>query len=440
MTAPIVVLGAGVAGLACAVRLVSSGRKVTLLEARRSPGGRAASVSSGESIDNGQHLFLSCYHDTSAFLRVLGTDALIRYQPRLAIESVEAQGRSRLRLPPLPSPLDLLVGVARLRGLGLADRLAFLRAGPALRRLREPGSAEALETTTVTAWLDALGQTTGLRRILWHPLTLATLNEGPDRAPASLLARVIQEAFLAGPRAATIGIAMVGLSELYALPAIAWLRERGAEVLLGDPATRLAIDAGRVTAVERRGGPPIPCQTVISALPPEALRQLQVPLAGLDRFETSPILSINLWLDRPLAAIADFDFIGLPSARIQWLFNRERILEGRARHLAAVISAARDWVGRTNEELATIAWEDIQAHLPAARAARVVRSMVVRERNATFASTVEAEPLRPGPRSPCANLVLAGDWTMRGMPATIEAAARSGHRAAGLATASPPHA
>jgi uncharacterized protein with NAD-binding domain and iron-sulfur cluster len=42
--------------------------------------------------------------------------------------------------------------------------------------------------------------------------------------------------------------------------------------------------------------------------------------------------------------------------------------------------------------------------------------------------------MRPGPGTPCRNLLLAGDWTERGMPATIETAVRTGHRCADLIT------
>jgi uncharacterized protein with NAD-binding domain and iron-sulfur cluster len=62
--------------------------------------------------------------------------------------------------------------------------------------------------------------------------------------------------------------------------------------------------------------------------------------------------------------------------------------------------------------------------------ARIERSLVQREAQATFASTPELEALRPGPATPLPGLLLAGDWTDTGLPATIEGAVRSGLRAA----------
>jgi len=56
----------------------------------------------------------------------------------------------------------------------------------------------------------------------------------------------------------------------------------------------------------------------------------------------------------------------------------------------------------------------------------------VRERRATFAATPAQDEKRPGAATRWSNLALAGDWTDTGLPATIEGAIRSGHRAAAV--------
>ena len=45
-------------------------------------------------------------------------------------------------------------------------------------------------------------------------------------------------------------------------------------------------------------------------------------------------------------------------------------------------------------------------------------------------ATPEQDARRPGARTRYRNLMLAGDWTNTGLPATIESAIRSGQRAA----------
>jgi hydroxysqualene dehydroxylase len=65
------------------------------------------------------------------------------------------------------------------------------------------------------------------------------------------------------------------------------------------------------------------------------------------------------------------------------------------------------------------------------RGATLVRSTVVREKQATF-SLAPGQPPRPGSATPIEGLYLAGDWIDTGLPGTIESAVISGHAAAEL--------
>ena len=55
---------------------------------------------------------------------------------------------------------------------------------------------------------------------------------------------------------------------------------------------------------------------------------------------------------------------------------------------------------------------------------------IVKERRATFEATPAQVAKRPAAATRWRNLALAGDWTDTGLPATIEGAIRSGHKAA----------
>jgi uncharacterized protein with NAD-binding domain and iron-sulfur cluster len=60
---------------------------------------------------------------------------------------------------------------------------------------------------------------------------------------------------------------------------------------------------------------------------------------------------------------------------------------------------------------------------------------IVKEKRATFRATADELARRPGTRTKLANLVLAGDWTATGLPATIEGAIRSGNVASAMVSA-----
>jgi hydroxysqualene dehydroxylase len=80
---------------------------------------------------------------------------------------------------------------------------------------------------------------------------------------------------------------------------------------------------------------------------------------------------------------------------------------------------------------------DLRAMIPASRAARVVKSLVLKEKNATMAPDLRSHQLRPTAKTPIANFFLAGDWIQTGLPATIESAVISGRAAAAAVLARP---
>lgn len=441
----VIVIGAGFAGLSAAAALVDRGRRVLVIEAARRLGGRAASFrdgATGEAVDNGQHVLFGCYHETRGFLDRIGASGNLRLQPHLDVTSIDAGGRrTRLACPPLGPPLDLLAGLMEWDALEPRDRCAIWRlAGPLRRARRElrgvAGPPAATGGETVREWLQRHGQPPRLRELLWEPLALAALNQDPGAAAAPTFVRAL--ALLTGTTPGDSGVALPArpLDEFFAAPARRFIEARGGELRVGATARLLADDAG-VRAVEA-GGEQWPARVVVSAVPwftlsglfpcgpPPALAPVCDAAA---RTASSPIVTVNLWLDRP---VIDVPFLGLPGRAMQWVFDKARIFGGNAAHLSLVSSGAEAVVSRPNRDLVALAAEELRAALPAAREADVVRATVVREPRATF-SLAPGQPDRPALRTPLPNLLLAGDWTDTGLPGTIESAVLSGHRAADAA-------
>ena len=114
---------------------------------------------------------------------------------------------------------------------------------------------------------------------------------------------------------------------------------------------------------------------------------------------------------------------------MQWVFNKRLAWGAPASHVSLVSSGAMAVLGRSNPELIDMALSELVDAVPAARSARLRHASVVREPRATF-SLAPGQPPRPDVRTGVKGLVLAGDWVDTGLPATIESAVRSGHRAA----------
>ena len=124
-------------------------------------------------------------------------------------------------------------------------------------------------------------------------------------------------------------------------------------------------------------------------------------------------------------------FVGLPGRAMQWVFDKRAILGDTSSHLSLVSSGATALVGQGNQELVDLAMSELSAALPSVRNAVLRRAVVVREKRATF-SVAPGQPPRPPVETAIPGLFLAGDWIDTGLPATIEGAVRSGHRAAEL--------
>ncbi|MEK6300267.1 MAG: hydroxysqualene dehydroxylase HpnE [Acidobacteriota bacterium] len=437
MSKRVVIIGGGFSGLAAGVSLAERGIEVLLLERRNHLGGRAYSFidsKTGSTVDNGQHLFMGCYHHTIAFLQKIGCLEKLKFQNRPRVDFLDREeGFFKFECPALPAPLHAVVGLLRMKGLTLGDKLRALNVG---RAIRSNGLPESL---TVDEWLDKLGQSERIRQRFWYPMVIATLNEDPRTASAKMLKRVLEEAFGRGRGNTSIGIARVGLSDLYTAGASEYIESRGGRVRTGAEVEKLDVEQVAVVAATLKTGERIEADWFISAVPPSAFMKMLDELTAIQfqpisKLETSPIVSINLWFDRP---VIDREFTGLIGTRCQWIFNKDLILATeKTNQIAVIISAAREFVDWTRESLVEMAVTELHEMIPASREATLIQSAIVKEREATMAHSVESDYLRPGPRTYLRNLVLAGDWTETGLPATIESAVLSGDTAAKIVVSS----
>jgi squalene-associated FAD-dependent desaturase len=442
----VVVVGGGFAGIAAAILLQERRHDVTLLERRGVLGGRATSFPdalSGEDVDNGTHLMIGAYRDTLDLVRRAGAEDLLLVQERLRIDYCDDQGWSALDCPALPAPLHLLAGLAGLR-LPWRARFDAVRLGLAARFGGPPAGL------TLTGWFDGLKQGADVRRLLWTPLATAILNETPDRAAAVLFYNVYRAAFLESADASRLVFLRRGYGRLLDRLG-AYLEARGGRIVRRARAEAIEVADGAVKGVayaqrptERddivRGvqahGARIDADAVVAAVPWSALPALlpegwrdDPAFAAARRLTGSPIVSIEMWLDQ---VVVDRAMVGLRDCEVEWVFDKGRLYgrPGPPQHLAFIISAAYRSTPRPNGELVAIAEAALRRYFPAMAAARVTRTLVLREADATFSCDPASEAIRPGPETPIRGLVLAGDWTATGLPATIEGAVRSGRAAA----------
>ncbi len=409
------IAGAGVAGLACAVRLALAGRRIALYEAAPQAGGRCRSFfdrTLGRTIDNGNHLLLSANRAALAYLAEIGAADSLIGPARAAFPFVDLASGRRWTVRPNAGPVPwwIFSRSRRLPGTRPADYLSGLK-------LARAGAAATVA--------ECVAPDHPLYRPFWEPLTLAALNCAPGEAAARPLWAVLAETFARGEAWCRPLIARKGLGASLVDPALALLARHGAPVRCGARLRGIEIAAGRAAALAFGDAtvPLGPDDLVVLAVPPglaaELLPGLTVPEEG------RPIVNAHFRLDRPVALPEGIPVLGLLGGTAHWLFFRDDMV-------SITVSAADAVVDRPAEALAALLWSDTARAL-GLPAAPVPPVRIIKERRATFTQTPANIARRPPARTAWPNVILAGDWTATGLPATIEGAIRSGHKAAAVA-------
>jgi hydroxysqualene dehydroxylase len=406
------VIGAGLAGLSAAVRLASAGRRVVVHELARHAGGRCRSYfepALGLTIDNGNHLLLSGNHAAVAYLKTIGAEHKLAGPRESAFDFADlATGeRWQLRLNNGRLPWWIFSNARRVphtRALDYLALLGLLIAGP---------------NHSVAQVIDCKGV---LYERLCRPILLAALNAEPPKASAQLAGAVVRQSLARGGAACRPLIAADGLGAAFVDPALAYLRRRGAVVRFDHQLRRLDLTQDRARALHF-GADVIELardDVVILAVPawiaPTLVPELVAPM------QFNAILNAHFAIAPPPGLPS---MLGVINGTTEWLF-------AFANRLSVTISAADRFNEAAREWLAHTIWSEVAALT--GLNGKMPPWQIIKERRATFAALPDQNARRPGARTRWRNLVLAGDWTATGLPATIESSIRSGNRAADIVT------
>ena len=422
--ASVIVVGGGLAGLAATVSLASRGYAVALLEARPRLGGRASSFTdpaTGELVDACQHVSMGCCTKFHGLCETLGVRGLLEPQKRLWFRTPDGR-ESIFAADPWPAPFHLGRALLGAHYLTPMEKLRIVY-GMVRLMLESPDADPPL-----LAWLLNHKQTRRTIDRFWSVVLVSALNETVANVGLKYARKVFVDGFLRTRDGHTVHVPTVPLGRLYGDELRAWLQRHG--VVTRESCGVREVRPGRVTL---RDGKALTADAVILAVPFERVLDL-LPLeireheffARIGNLVPSPITSVHLWLDREILSHPHevlVDSLG------QWVFTRGEVSPGRF-YLQVVVSASRELKALGREEIQTRIVDELKRLYPAMRGARVLQAKVVTEHTATYSVVPGVDAWRPTQRTPIPGLVLAGDYTSTGWPATMEGAVRSGQLAA----------
>ncbi len=398
----VAVVGAGYAGMAAAVTLAARGVPVTVFESGQVPGGRARRVvSQGGELDNGQHVLIGAYTELYGLMRRVGVrgDALLR----VPLEIRYAAGFSfrALRLPP---PFGLLGGLLVASGIPLRERLGAVRF---MAKMREQQFRLASDVA-VNQLLESHAQHGTIGHYLWRPLCVSALNTPPDQASASVFLAALRDTLAGEREASDLLLPRVDLSQLFPEPAADYVARHGGEIRLRTPVE--SIQELKKTFA-----------SVIVAVGPHQLKTLLPGVA--DDYTYQPIYTCYLQYGETTGLA--FPMLGLAGGLVQWVFDRGALLGEKGR-LACVISAQGDHQQMSQDEVAGTCHRELAA--AGLVGSSPAWSRVIAEKRATISCVPNVK--RPALETGIPGVYLAGDYTDPEYPPTLEAAVRSGVRAA----------
>ncbi len=433
-TYDMIIVGAGLAGLSCAMELAQQGRKILILEAKPYLGGRTASWRDrGMWVESGLHRVLGFYRAFPRLIKKAGlklTDILI-WEDEIEIITTEGES-AEFAVSLLGKPFKT---VSHLLGnnqfLCLQDKLQiaqFFLAG--VRDYQtEP---EKLDQITVTEYAEKHGLNRKIINRLLTPLTAGIFFIPPERYSAFAFFGLFAPFLSRTPRIG-VGAFKGGMTEVLVNPIAQHLEQRGVTILRGKQVQALIIENQQVVGVRTRQNRYLAKQVVWAT----ALKNAQLMIKkhfgdqkwcqSFLKLPTIPYITLQLETIKPT----------LPKDRVTFgpltclaCFSEQSrtTFAGKTGRLSIILTPPEKFLRLKPAQILQAVLRDAQKlnlHIP-----KILRYRVISQKDDFYSLTPHMEALKPTQATPIPGLTLAGDYTKQAHLATMEGAIVSGELAA----------
>ena len=446
----VVVIGAGIAGLAAAAGLAERGVSVDVLERQTNLGGRVAGWT--EHLDDGTvttnnrgfHAFFRQYYNLRALLQ-RSDPGLQRLRAVEDYPLIDGEGRrDTFRGLPQSPPWNALVFALRSPTFRFRDliRINATAAAP-LATVTVPGIYERLDDRNADTFLTDINFPVAARHLAFEVFARSFFAR-PDRLSAAELAAMFHIYFLGSSEGLVFDVAESNFDTALWNPLGEYLGTKGVKFHTGVSVSSISTGGVKRLRVHTDDGNLIDADGVVLATDVGGLQQIVGASTGLGNADwrhrvaamevAPPFMVQRLWLDRPVDAGRP-DFLGTgglePVDNISVVSNYERQAAEWARaHGGSVVEVHSYSVSGQEEQLREQMLARLHEIYPETAAAEIVTERILLRQDCPLFSP-GSHATRPSVDTPVPGLMLAGDGIRIDLPvALMERAATTGWTAA----------
>ncbi|XFA73527.1 9,9'-di-cis-zeta-carotene desaturase [Thermosynechococcaceae cyanobacterium Okahandja] len=468
----VVIVGAGLAGLAAAVDLVDAGHTVEIYESRPFVGGKVSSWqdADGNHIEMGLHVFFYNYANLFELMTKVGAIAYLlpKAHTHTFINRGGHVGELDFRFP-LGAPFNGLKAFFTTGQLSLADKFfnaIALGTSPVVRGLLDYKGAmaqiRALDRISFAEWFRRHGGSENSLKRLWNPIAYALGFIDTEQMSARCMLTIFMM-FAAKTEASRLNMLKGSPAEYLLKPLVNYIEARGASIHLrrrvkeirfrgSDPATwwveGLVIPAGDELETVTADAYLCACDVPgIQRLIPEAWRSHPL-FDNIFKLDAVPVATVQLRFDgwvtelqdpsqqKQVAATgidnllytADADFSCFADLALTSPADYYR--EGQGSLLQVVLTPGDPFIKASNEEIAQHVLRQVHELFPSARTLNMTWYSVVKLAQSLYREAPGMDPYRPPQKTPVPNFFLAGSYTQQDYIDSMEGATMSGRQAA----------
>lgn len=468
----VAIVGAGLAGLACAVELADAGCEVQIFESRPFVGGKVGSWvdSGGNHIEMGLHVFFGCYYQLFDLMNKVG--AIDNLLPKEHVHTFINKGGRTGALDfrfLTGAPFNGLKAFFTTSQLSLQDKLQnsiALAVSPVVRGLIDFDGAmrqiRNLDKISFADWFRSHGGNDGSIQRMWNPIAYALGFIDCENISARCMLTIFQF-FAARTEASKMRMLSGSPDEYIHQPILRYLEERGTKVYTRRGVRYIEFaedgDITKVTGLVVSNGDGeeiITADAYLAACDVPGIQRLLPPqwrkwsqFDNIYKLDAVPVATVQLRFDGWVTELHDAqkrkqlekaegldNLLYTPDADFSCFADlaltspKDYYRNGQGSLLQLVLTPGDPFIKKSNEEIAQHVLAQVHELFPSSRSLNMTWYSVVKLAQSLYREAPGMDVYRPDQKTPLSNFFLAGSYTQQDYIDSMEGATISGRKAA----------